>query len=197
MAMLAAIMTATAYPSIPDKTPLTRAPFIMTHDAGSGYLGGGIVNAWTKTQSTGLSDQLECDARSFDARPLNDPQKGLVWHHGGVAVDYSFAQSVRDIKKWCAANPEELVLMTVWDCEGSGCMDAVASVAVSENVTNLKDCKAVETGMNYGDAKKLGALDETLSKYEGRERQLFGALQKKYGKKVNAERCKPKVEKKS
>jgi hypothetical protein len=44
--------------------------------------------------------------------------------------------------------------------------------------------------------EKLGTLDETLSSYEGRERQLFGKLQKKYGKKANFERCKPKEEKK-
>lgn len=44
--------------------------------------------------------------------------------------------------------------------------------------------------------EKLGTLDETLSKYENRERQLFGALQRKYGKKVQYERCKPKEEKK-
>ena len=44
--------------------------------------------------------------------------------------------------------------------------------------------------------EKLGAIDETLSKYEGRERQLFGALGKKYGKRVQYERCQPKKEKK-
>ena len=44
--------------------------------------------------------------------------------------------------------------------------------------------------------EKLGALDDTLNKYEGRERQLFSALGKKYGKKVQYERCQPKKEKK-
>jgi len=42
--------------------------------------------------------------------------------------------------------------------------------------------------------EKLGTLDDTLSKYEGRERQLFGALKKKYGKPVNAAKCTPKKE---
>ena len=36
--------------------------------------------------------------------------------------------------------------------------------------------------------EKLGTLDETLGKYENRERQLFGAQHKKYGKKVAWER---------
>ena len=43
--------------------------------------------------------------------------------------------------------------------------------------------------------EKLGGLDDTLNKYEGRERQLFGALSKKYGKKANFERCRPKENK--
>jgi hypothetical protein len=143
-------------PLIPDSTPLTHAPFILTHDAGSGYLPGGLVNGWTKTQSQGLAGQLECGARAFDARPLNDPDKGLIWHHGGVAVDYSFNQSIADIKAWCARNPDELVLMTVWDCEGKGCMEAVGAVAIAQNVSNVQDCRAIQT--TYGQAKAMGKL---------------------------------------
>ena len=37
--------------------------------------------------------------------------------------------------------------------------------------------------------EKLGQLDATLSKYEGREKALFSALQRKYGKKVQTARC--------
>lgn len=40
--------------------------------------------------------------------------------------------------------------------------------------------------------EKLGGVDDTLGKYTGRERQLFGALGKKYGKKPNFARCVPK-----
>ena len=43
--------------------------------------------------------------------------------------------------------------------------------------------------------EKLGALDETLAKYEDKERQLFGALKNKYGKPVNFARCAPPKEK--
>jgi hypothetical protein len=39
--------------------------------------------------------------------------------------------------------------------------------------------------------EKLGSLDETLDKWKGREKQLFGALQKKYAKKANFARCVP------
>ena len=44
--------------------------------------------------------------------------------------------------------------------------------------------------------EKLGGLDDTLQKYEGREKQLFGALGKKYGKRVQYERCVPKKKEK-
>ena len=40
--------------------------------------------------------------------------------------------------------------------------------------------------------EKLGSLDDTLSKWEGREKQLFGKLQQKYGKKAQYARCVPK-----
>mmetsp|Transcript_32847 Transcript_32847/g.81797 ORF Transcript_32847/g.81797 Transcript_32847/m.81797 type:complete len:154 (-) Transcript_32847:128-589(-) len=37
--------------------------------------------------------------------------------------------------------------------------------------------------------EKLGDMHNTLAKFEGKEKQLFAKLQKKYGKKVNAARC--------
>ena len=46
--------------------------------------------------------------------------------------------------------------------------------------------------------EKLGGIDDALSKYQGREKQLFGALSKKYGKKANFAKCvPPKPDKKS
>lgn len=38
--------------------------------------------------------------------------------------------------------------------------------------------------------EKLGELDKTLAKFEGKEKQLFAKLGKKYGKKANLARCK-------
>eukprot|EP00965_Chrysotila_dentata_P196438 6177571-Pleurochrysis_carterae.AAC.2 len=37
--------------------------------------------------------------------------------------------------------------------------------------------------------EKLGQLDSTLAKYEGREKQLFATLGKKYGKKASYAKC--------
>ena len=38
--------------------------------------------------------------------------------------------------------------------------------------------------------EKLGTLDDTLLKFEGREKQLFAKLNKKYGKQVQLAKCK-------
>jgi hypothetical protein len=151
------VLTLVQSQSVPwDNLPLTHVPFIMTHDAGSGYLGGGLVNAWTKTQSLGLAAQLGCGARAFDARPLNDEKKGLVWHHGSVEVDYLFKQSVKDIVAWCAKHPSELVMMNVWDCEGDNCMAELDKELAAQNIVNIKDCTEIQT--TYGAARKRGAL---------------------------------------
>jgi len=42
--------------------------------------------------------------------------------------------------------------------------------------------------------EKLGDMHNTLAKFEGKEKQLFAKLQKKYGKKVNFARCNTKSE---
>ena len=69
---------------------------------------------WTQTQPGGLSAQLDCGARAFDARPAVDRLTGhLVWHHGGVIVPHNFSASLEEVVSWCAAHPTELVLMTV------------------------------------------------------------------------------------
>ena len=44
--------------------------------------------------------------------------------------------------------------------------------------------------------EKLGGLDDTLFKYTGREKQLFGMLSKKYKQKANFARCVPPKESK-
>ena len=36
--------------AVGDDRLLIKTPMVMTHDSGSGYLGKGLVNRWTKTQ---------------------------------------------------------------------------------------------------------------------------------------------------
>jgi len=140
-----------------DDALLTHTPIIMTHDAATGYLGKGLVNAWAKTQSGPFAEQLDCGARAFDARPLLDDKEGLIWHHGSVKVDHAFADSVAEIVEWCGRNPTELVLLPISACSGSGCMSAVRTALSAAGVKDLQTCDPLK-GMTYGDAKRLGAL---------------------------------------
>ena len=55
---------------INDDIPINEYPFIMSHDAGTGYIEyNSLLSNWSKTQSGGLYSQLECGVRSFDIRP--------------------------------------------------------------------------------------------------------------------------------
>lgn len=138
-------------------TPLTHVPMLMAHDAGSGYLGAGLVNRWTKTQPGGLAKQLDCGARAFDARPLfKDGQ--VVWHHGSIVIDHPFEQSVADILAWLSKHPTELVLLPISDCEGGDdCMAGVRAALSKLLVTEISDCAQLE-GLTLNAARSRGML---------------------------------------
>ena len=140
-----------------ENLPLTHTPFLMTHDAASGYLGGGLVNAWTKTQLGGLRQQLDCGARAFDARPLLSAKSQLIWHHGAISIDYPFANSLADIIEWAGKNPTELVLLLISDCSGAGCSAAVDDALRARNVTSLSSCNSLR-GLTYGVARTRSRL---------------------------------------
>eukprot|EP00040_Diaphanoeca_grandis_P043906 m.10688 g.10688 ORF g.10688 m.10688 type:complete len:339 (+) comp8438_c0_seq1:171-1187(+) len=146
----------TAFAAVDSNTLITRAPMIMAHDSATGYLGKGLVNGWAKTQSDGLVSQLECGARALDSRPMSKNGK-LIWHHGGVSVNYMFETSVQDISNWLHQNPTELVLMVISDCEGDGCADNVTTALHAANVTSITKCTDLAT-MTLGRAKDIGAL---------------------------------------
>ena len=142
----------------PSQQLLTRTPMIMTHDSASGYLHTGLVNRWYATQSVGLREQLDCGARAFDARPLLSRDKGLIWHHAKTEINYSFAQSLRDVSLWAHDHPKELVLFLIWDCEGgSGCMPAVRATLNKQNVSSIAQCDELR-GLTYAAALQRGRL---------------------------------------
>jgi len=130
---------------------------IMTHDAGSGYLGEGLVNRWTKTQPVGLAAQLECGARAFDARPMYKDGR-VVWHHGSVTIDYEFSRSLDDMTDWLAEHPSELAIMMISDCQGGdGCMTGVRASLAARNITDVSDCGGL-SHLTLGGAQRRGAL---------------------------------------
>ena len=146
---------------------LTRAPFLFSHDAASGYLGDSLVHAWAKTQSADFVGQLDCGARAFDARPMllstsartrTTPAASLVWHHGKVAINYKFEASLADIVGWLSHHPEELVLLNIWDCVGGlACMASVSDALAAANVTEIMDCSKLRT-LTVSAARQLAAM---------------------------------------
>jgi hypothetical protein len=143
---------------VTNATLLTHVPMIMTHDSGSGYLGSGLVDRWTRTQPGGFAAQLGCGARSFDARPLYRSGR-VIWHHGSIPVEHGFADTLDEMIGWLADNPEELAMLNVWDCEGDGCMDAVTSLVRTAKITTISDCATLK-GLTLGAARALGALPD-------------------------------------
>jgi hypothetical protein len=148
---------ANAVSKVTDNSLLNHVPMIMTHDAGSGYLGKGVVNRWTKTQDGGLKAQLDCGARAFDARPGVNSSGALCWHHGSVEVDYPLGQSLSDVVDWCGKNPTELVVLAFSDCEGSGCSQLLAKALLDANIPTITDCNDIKS-MTFGQAKKRAHL---------------------------------------
>jgi len=163
--MVSALGFAAAQGSVPrsppaqsaPSTPLNESPFIMTHDAASGYLGRGVVDAWTRTQEGGFAQQLSCGARALDARPKLDPELGLVWHHGDVTIPTPFNDSIAEIMAWCAENPDALVLLAVWDCDGEGCLSAATASLEELEIPMVSNCSNLQ-GMTLAEAEVAGEL---------------------------------------
>lgn len=113
--------------------PLNRFPFVMTHDAGTGYLKpedlvDDVVYAWTKTQNVNVTEQLNCGARAFDWRPQFNGSL-LGFHHGPVFVPHAMSDAVQELVVWADANADakedSLIVVTV---SHDDCDDKVISV---------------------------------------------------------------------
>jgi hypothetical protein len=68
--------------------PFNQYPFLMPHDAATGYLSAGLnpIHMWAKTQSGGFRQQAACGARAWDIRPSNGriPSSHAYTHVGGM-----------------------------------------------------------------------------------------------------------------
>jgi len=143
--------------------PINLFPFIMAHDAGSGYLNQfdrgveELVVKWTQTQPGGLGAQLNCGARAFDSRPKVDKEGVLVWHHGPITVNHTFSASIEEVVSWCSQNPAELVVMTIWDCEGVDCMNKVTATLEAAGVSPVTECETF-VNLTVGEARRISLL---------------------------------------
>ena len=62
-----------------DLEPLNQFPFLMAHDAATGYLDNSPEYWWAKTQTVGFGGQAACGARSFDVRPRSSWATACEW----------------------------------------------------------------------------------------------------------------------
>jgi len=106
------------------------------------------------------ADLLECGARSLDWRPYVKEGK-VVGHHGDIKIEHDFTDSVDEIVAWAKANPEEMVIMHIWDCgsDGSGdCTELIQSALNDRNLPVVSDCNSL-LNATVGEAKAMGALE--------------------------------------
>lgn len=164
---------------------LTQYPIIMSHDSASGEINEHrdfIVAKWSKTQSVGLVDQLNCGTRAFDYRPSLNKDGKIYAHHGGITIRVPMEESLHQVLNWSAENPDDLVIFYLSHFDGDGCESAVESLLQKNDVFYVKDCSALAT-LTYSNAKaaatksKLGRKGATMA--------IFDCTEENYDEKIN------------
>ncbi|CAK0825842.1 unnamed protein product [Prorocentrum cordatum] len=125
------------------QTPLRSWPMLMAHDAATTYAKDGSchklhqVNNYAVTQPPGtLATLLDCGARALDLRPFM--HKGtLVLHHGDVIFHTPLAEALQDLVGWANANPGELVIVMVANCNTDECSDATQDALTRMGIWQL------------------------------------------------------------
>eukprot|EP00959_Pyramimonas_sp_CCMP1952_P090814 1901280-Pyramimonas_sp.AAC.1 len=128
-----------------DPPLLNHSPFLMAHDAGTGYLEPGhlteMVFNWTATQTTGFIGQLDCGARALDIRPRLAEGKRLIMHHGPISIEYPLREALSEVLMWTSNQTEELVLLVVDRPssipKGEDCLRAVMSLLSDLRIAQL------------------------------------------------------------
>ena len=139
-----------------DAVPINQFPFIITHDAGTGYLGSNPIDWWSKTQSTGLGGQAHCGARAFDIRPLSSGSK-ITFHHADISIDKLLTDAVQELVTFANENPNELLLLYISHCQGDGCNERTQQALEQIGVPSCTDGNQL-SGATYGSVKKMGRL---------------------------------------
>lgn len=105
------------------------------HDAGTGYMNitsyyingyeflskiiKKMIHSITQTQKYGLYDMLCNGARALDCRPFFNSNQEIVYNHGPVVINFSFKQSLLEIKKFIDENPNEIIIMDIGHFESN------------------------------------------------------------------------------
>lgn len=161
---------------------LNQFPFLMSHDAATGEIieaRDHIIAAYSKTQPSGLVEQLNCGARSFDYRPLAH-EGNLFAHHGNFKILKPMKESMMEIMRWCDSNPDDLVLVYLSHYEGDdNCKDLSIELMKSLNIMTVSNCDDLST-LSY---KK--AYVQSRLRGGGHLMALFDCVDEEFDPKVN------------
>jgi hypothetical protein len=163
-------------PSLAENILLSKASFVMAHDAATGYLPHTLTSAYTvansyaKNQIGNVYQQLNDGARALDVRPKLLANGTVVLHHGGLVIPTTLSTLVQDAMRWCHENPDEPVLIlhshlayptTSGESDSTPSADvavaALSQVYKSLGVTYVH-CSALY-GLTVGETRQLAALD--------------------------------------
>jgi len=117
-----------------DAQMFVHSPFLMSHDAATGFIGYG--GSYVRVQTLSFVDQLACGIRAFDLRTVaincgkedcdikaedlrfqhtGGPTGGIGWISDDQSVANTF-HGENSIKAWANAHPSELVVMVLSHC---------------------------------------------------------------------------------
>lgn len=139
--------------------PFNLYPILMSHDSASGELDeqrDHVIADWSRTQSVGLIDQLNCGARAFDYRPSLGKEGTLFPHHGPVTIHFPMKTSMKEVIRWTASHPNELVVVYLSHFDGDGCSEAVGQLLEELQVPMVSDCAALS--LPYAEVLKLSQM---------------------------------------
>lgn len=150
-------------------------PVLYSHNAGTGYMttsnvlvlsgADAIYNLASASQLLLLSqnhvgtfaDQLNCGARGLNVRPQVHEGR-LIMHHGFVGVDVLLSDALDDVVAWANANPSELVILGISQCDGADCDVDSDAVMTSKGFHIYDDCSSALSTLNVTDARLAGEL---------------------------------------
>ena len=162
-------------PPMNESLPLWRASFVMSHDSATGYLHhsnnqgaiSGATNLYAKNQIGSVYQQLQDGARALDIRPKLLQNGTLILHHGSININVKFEAMVEDAKRWCAENPDELVLIdhgnfNYENATATGGPSADVAVGALSDIYNKLSVTYVECsafyGLSVGETMELASL---------------------------------------
>ena len=146
-----------------DSTLLSQWAFIMSHDAGTGYLNLS-ENSLVAAQTVGLLGQLNCGSRAFDLRPAISFTGSVMMVHGPVLIPVPLSSALQEVVDWAAYHEGELILLYINNCfsflslEGISCLDpSISATLIASGIPLISNCTLLQD-LTVSRALEIGAL---------------------------------------